>query len=116
MEMEDLQGEIEDIMKVIEEDLKSSGAPFLNGSDRMTALDVLVYPHLIRNIWMKDSVYSSVYKTLNGDRFKYCHAYCNRLHNDPKLKAILTIKSGYLNQMADFKKNGRMALKLPVKL
>ena len=103
-------------MKVVEEDLEKSGARFLNGSDKMTALDVLVYPHLIRNTWMKDSVYSQIYKTLKGDRFKYVHAYCNRIYNDALLKPVLTVKSGYLYQMEDFKKNGRMALKLPVKL
>ncbi len=103
-------------MVEIEKDLSTSKALYLNGSDKLTALDVLVYPHLIRNLWFKDTVYSSIFSAKSIDRFKYVQAYCNRIYNDSHLKPILTIKSGYLHQMADFKKNGRMALRLPVKL
>lgn len=84
-------------MELVEEDLKKSGDKFLNGSDRLTALDILVYPHMIRNIWFKDTVYGSIFHFTKTERFKHVIAYCERIYNDPKLKPILTIKSGYLH-------------------
>ena len=49
-------------LNMIETDLKKHSMKFLNGASHMTALDVFVYPHLIRLLWFKDSVFKKLYK------------------------------------------------------
>ena len=61
--MQELGGVMTKALNQIENDLKKhSGKKYLNGADHMTALDVFVYPHLIRLLWFKDSVFKALYK------------------------------------------------------
>ena len=60
--MEELGGVMSKALILIENDLKKHENKYLNGSNHMTALDVFVYPHLIRLLWFKDSVFKSLYE------------------------------------------------------
>ena len=97
------------------DDVLGAGNKYVSG-ETFQYLDIVIYPHLERVLWMKDSVIGEYYTQCKIGELKNLRPYYERVREIEELKPVLCVPKAHYLIVKKFKEEGGAQLSLPVQL
>lgn len=70
------------------------------GGDRLSALDLMIFPHLERTLWMRETHLKSNYELIGGENLQTLRAYYERVRELEHLKRAFAERRAHLSIIA----------------